>query len=267
MNKRKMWTGIVVGGLAALILTVGATTAFAQATETDTQGRGQAIMQGVAGRLGERFGGRGERGGWMGDDDGFGRGGMRLGGELLANALGITEDELQTAMETAHAQAIQQAVDAGLITQAQADQMQGGGRMRGLHLGDAADEDAIDMDALLAEALGITPAELQEAKDNALDLGVEAGLITQEQANQATAMQQIGEAVRQAADQAIQEAVDAGLLTQEQADAMLSHGPGGFGWPGGPGEFGEPGEFGGRGHGHGHGMHPFGQPDSSDDQQ
>lgn len=267
MSKRKIWTGVIVGGLAALILTAGATTAFAQATETDAHGRGSAIMQSLGERFGEQFGERfGGRGGRMHDDAGeFGRGGMRLGGELLANALGITEDELQAAMETAREQAIQQAVDAGLITQEEADQMLEGGRFRGMHLLSATGEDEIDTEALLADALGITPEELQAAKDNALELGVEAGLITQEQADQATAMQQIGAAVRQAAEQAIQEAVDAGLLTQEQADAMSSHGARGFGRHGGPGGFGEPGEFGGRGHGHG--MHPFGQPDSTDDPQ
>ena len=52
------------------------------------------------------------------------RGGPIAGGTQLADALGITVDELQAAMDEAHAARLAQAVENGRITQEQADMMQ-----------------------------------------------------------------------------------------------------------------------------------------------
>jgi predicted transcriptional regulator len=120
--------------------------------------------------------------------------------QLLADALGITVDELQAAYETARAAAIEQAVTEGLITREQADEMLvwGGTGRRGFgffgfHRGPkGVPASAIDEQALLADALGITVDELQAAR---------------EEANQA----------------AIEQAVAEGLITQEQADEMQAH--------------------------------------------
>jgi hypothetical protein len=122
---------------------------------------------------------------------------------LLADALGITVAELQTAREEAHIAAIQQAVDEGLITQAQADQLLlgGGFGFRGkpgffggheAFGGRGAFGGVIDHEALLADALGITAEEFRTAN-------------------------------QQARTAAIQQAVDEDLITQAQADLMLGH--------------------------------------------
>lgn len=172
------------------------------------------------------------------------RGGPLGGGAsdtYLAEALGITADELQAAQQTANEAAIDQALAQGLITQAQADalkersgQFDRGGR--GFHGFFGMDDATIDMDALLAEALGVTTDELAaarvEAQDLALAAAVEAGNITQEQADQMKAQQALNtyldeqgwqDQVRSLYENLVNQAVQAGVITQEQADAILSN--------------------------------------------
>ncbi len=172
------------------------------------------------------------------------RGGPMGGGAsdtYLAEALGITADELQTAQQAANEAAIDQALAQGLITQAQADALKAssdtfGRGGRGFHGFLGADDSAIDMDALLAEALGITTDELAaarvEAQDLALAAAVEAGSITQEQADQMKAEQALKtyldeqglqDQVRSLYENLVNQAVQAGVLTQEQADTLLSN--------------------------------------------
>jgi len=133
-----------------------------------------------------------------GGPGGFGRGGIMApdtNNTYLADALGITTDELATAQEEATTAALDQAVEEGLITQAQADSIkENGARFPGAHgLFGHFGSSTIDMEALLADALGITTDELQaartEASSTALDAAVEAGDITQEQADQMKAHQ------------------------------------------------------------------------------
>jgi hypothetical protein len=187
----------------------------------------------------------------------------------LAEALGITADELQAAEETAYEAAIDQALEQGLITQAQADTLKeqagttgrfGGRGLKGF-LGLAGDT-TIDMDALLADALGITVDELTtartEAQDLALAAAVEDGRITQEQADQIKAEQALKtylneqgfeDQVRTLYESLVDQAVQAGVITQAQADAILANqGTRGlFGPHGGMGGFGGRGGFEGRG--------------------
>ena len=173
------------------------------------------------------------------------RGGPMGGGAsdtYLAEALGITADELQTAQQTAYEAAIDQALAQGLITQAQADALNErsdtfgrfDGRMAHGMFGLA--DDTIDMDALLADALGVTADELNaarvEAQALALAAAVESGRITQEQADQMKARQALqtymqeqgfGDQMRSLYESLVQQAVQAGVITQEQADAILSN--------------------------------------------
>jgi hypothetical protein len=121
----------------------------------------------------------------------------------LAEALGISVEELQAAQDAAWQKAIDQAVEKGLLTEEQAQAMKengaqsgrghkgapGGEGMRGW-LGDG--EDQIDMDALLAAELGISVEALDTAR-------------------------------QEASQAAIQAAIESGDLTQEQADLMLAH--------------------------------------------
>ena len=121
----------------------------------------------------------------------------------LANALGITVDQLNAAHTQAHNQVIQEALNQGLITQAQADAMWNGtSGHRGL--GRILHNSNIDKQTLLANALGISVEQLQAAHTTAHS-------------------------------QALQEAVAAGCITQARADQILSNGTTGSGWHGGRG--------------------------------
>ncbi len=150
--------------------------------------------------------------------------------QFLADALGITVDELDAARSAAKDAALDQAVAEGLLTQEQADAIRNGeGRGLGIRP-PRGQESTIDMRALLADALGITVDELeaaeQAARDASLAQAVADGVITQEEAD----LMQARGALREFAaggdyaslEAAAQAAVDAGALTQEQADLILS---------------------------------------------
>lgn len=108
----------------------------------------------------------------------------------LAQALGITVEELQTAYSAAQEKALEQAVEQGLLTQEQADAIKarGGFFGRGFKHGGLLGKDAqIDFEALLADALNITVEELQVARQQAYDAAladaVKNGDLTQEEAD------------------------------------------------------------------------------------
>lgn len=139
----------------------------------------------------------------------FGRhGGMLFGGDLdydtfLADALGISVEELEAARESANEAALAEAIASGYLSEEQADMIQARDALK----------DYIDKEALLAEALGISIDELQAAREE--DKGL------------STLMEELGleaadvrENLQAAYQVAIQEAVDAGVITQEQADQI-----------------------------------------------
>lgn len=151
---------------------------------------------------------------------------------LLAQALGISVEALQTARETANQAAIDQAIAEGLITQEQADEMKARKDLQSY----------LDRDVLLAEALGLTVEELETAyaeNKTLSDLLKESGL------DAATARSKLIEAYHNALAQAVQD----GVITQEQADEMPNEPGSWFGGRGGCGGFGrgDMGKFGGRG--------------------
>lgn len=201
----------------------------------------------------------------------------------LADALGISVEELQTAQTTAYQAGVDQALAEGLITQAQADQLKsstGVGRsLRGFAFGFVFGPDSgIDQESLLANALGVTVDELSAAREKAqaarIAQAVTDGVITQEEADQMAARQalqayidpqtitaealgisvdtlqtyqgegqtmseilaQTGQtasefvAARQAAyEAAVQKAVTDGVITQAQADQAILEGSHAFG--------------------------------------
>jgi hypothetical protein len=112
---------------------------------------------------------------------------------LLAEALGITVDDLEAAKEAAWQAGVEQMLEAGLITEAQAEQLLStpfAGRGFGHHGGGfmfGGIDERPDRDALLAEALGISVANLEAAQAEAEAAGlaekVAAGILTQEQAD------------------------------------------------------------------------------------
>ncbi len=120
---------------------------------------------------------------------------------FLAEALGISVDELQTAQQEAQDAALQAALDQGLITQEQYDAMIL--RAGGLHFGRGikdlrgkggfGPDSGIDHDALLADALSISVDELdaarQQAQESALEQAIADGSITQEEVDQMRARQ------------------------------------------------------------------------------
>ena len=144
---------------------------------------------------------------------------------LLADALGITVEELQAAQDKAHEAAVQQAVDEGLITQDQADTMVAGYKLRNY----------VDRDAVMAKALGISVEELQAARDEGKPVAV---IIYEQGLDPAT----LRTNMQSAYEETIQQAVADGVITQEQADKITAgagfgfgpdgfHGKGGFGGP------------------------------------
>ncbi len=153
--------------------------------------------------------------------------------EDLASALGINVDELATAQQQAYTAAIDQALEKGLITQAQADALKQrenafpfAGRWNGW-----LSQNGVDYDALLADALGITPEKLQEARTQAfnarIDQAVADGKLSQEQADlmkgrRALAADETFRASMQSAfESAVKAAVSSGVITQAQADQIL----------------------------------------------
>jgi len=183
----------------------------------------------------------------------------------LAQALGISETDLQAAQVKAHNAAIDAAVKAGNITQSQADALKNGSRGLRLDLGvSAAYQQKLQADALNTTVDKLQAAELT-AQNSELAQAVTDGRITQAQADMRVARQALQKYI---ADKglfasAVQAAVTDGVLTQTQADAILNQaksglgglgffnfGGRGFGGPGGFGGLGGPAFGGGRG-GHG----------------
>jgi uncharacterized protein (DUF433 family) len=165
-KKNKIWK--VFAGLLVLAVALGAS-AFAIPTLASEVSDGLAHM-GFPGRPGK------------GGDQTY-----------LADALGITVEELEAAQQAASEKALDLAVVEGLLTQEEADAMKTlgmGWRGKGFaKRGEAQVESAIDPDALLADELGISAEDLQAAR-------------------------------QESAEAAMQDAIENGDLTQEQVDMM-----------------------------------------------
>ncbi|MCH8095124.1 MAG: hypothetical protein J4N76_03270 [Chloroflexi bacterium] len=120
---------------------------------------------------------------------------------LLAEALGISVEELEAAQQAAFETSIAAAVEEGKITQEQADQiLEGNGTFKrgfgmrgsGMHgLGHGGLGSGNNYNSLLAEELGIRAEELQEAHQSANETALEQlvveGILTEEQAENARA--------------------------------------------------------------------------------
>jgi hypothetical protein len=137
MNFKTKWTPWLLASIAALVLAVGVATVYPQTTQAAEIA--ETAIHSVA-----RWGGWGR-----GNQDG-----------LLAEALGISEDELADARDSAQAAALAEAVEAGEITQEEADLLLARQAFR---------------DYLAEQAQAEYTATIQAA--------VEAGAITQEQAD------------------------------------------------------------------------------------
>lgn len=181
----------------------------------------------------------------------------------LAAALGITEDELTSAYAKATSTALAEAVESGVITQTEADEISAAEdfsassrRWRGWF-----SQNGIDYETHLAEALGISVADLQAAKQTAyfanLDQAVTDGTLTADQAELIKGQYLLkndaafDSTMQSAFESAVAQAVEDGVITQAQADLILENSANLGGWR----AFGR----GGHGPGGGHGRH--GSPD------
>ncbi len=150
--------------------------------------------------------------------------------KLLADALGISVETLEDAQEKAQQSALDQAVEKGYLTQKEADLMMARYRL----------QKYIDPQAILAEALGMSVADLQAAFEDGKTL---RELMDEKDLTAA----ELREAQQAAYEKAIQAALADGVITQEQADLFLNYrffgfGPfGGFRRGGRHGGFGMPG--------------------------
>ncbi|GAP09619.1 hypothetical protein BECAL_00769 [Bellilinea caldifistulae] len=217
MKNKKVWIGISIGALA-LMLAIGLATQAVQSVSAS------ALPQ-----IGGPFGG--------------GRGMMGPNaGEALAQALGITTDDLNNAYQQAVQSAVQEGLDKGLITQAQADAiLNGTGRFGGRGMLGWLFQNGVDFEAHLAKALGISVDELQAAYTKAAEIRLEQavadGRITEEEANLLRARHALfnnetfQNSMQAAFENAVKEAVTNGVITQAQADLILQQG--GFGMRGG----------------------------------
>lgn len=219
--KRKVLVGGLLLGALAVMLVMGVTTfqtiqaAAATGTETETDDTTQAAPIGKDGR-GERLGG--------------------VTDEYLAEALGITTDELSAARQSAWEAGLAQAVEQGLITQAQADEFLSSGKTPSIngHSRGWLAESGIDFEALLADELGISVDELESAyataRNASIDQAVADGSLTEEQASliksryALLADQKFQDSMQSAYEAAVQQAVEDSVITQEQADLILAQG-------------------------------------------
>ncbi len=198
-----------LGGVVALAI-AGAALMFSQPTQAAESDLAVLALADVDDVLHPGPNGRGRPGGF-GDQS------------FLLDELGITQEEFDAAREAARSAAIDQAVEAGLLTAEQGERLkeQNGFGPRGL--GQRGAKQGIDMDALMAEALGITVEEWTTAKENAraaaLVQALADGLITQEQID----LMEAARALRGTIDKDAIMADVLGVSVEEVAAARSNH--------------------------------------------
>lgn len=251
---KNFWTKIAAGGLAVLALGIGVAATSAQTVAQDpvdaaplvtesgtllhTHGRGRghgprfvdpaAMQETIADALGIT----------VAELEAAHADGIKL--DELAESVGVDIESVELAVEAAQIEAINAAVADGTITQATADAMLEKLELRRLAR-EILDRDVLE--ATLAEALGITVAELEAAKAD----GVRLPELAEQQGVTVDDVQATMEAKR---TELIEAAVDAGTITAEQGEALQSlceGGRGGFGHGGRGGRGGHGGRGGFRG--------------------
>ena len=175
----------------------------------------------------------------------------------LADALGISVDDLNTAYQNAYTAALEDAVSQGLITQTQADSLttDGSAFPFGNRWDSWLSQYGIDFNTYLADALGIGVDTLKAASQTAyntnIDQMVADGKLSQEQADLKEGQYALyndstfQSSMQSAFSAAVNAAVSSGVITQDQADQILSNSDNMF-MPG-------MGDRGGRGGPHGRG--------------
>ena len=137
----------------------------------------------------------------------------------LAEQQGVSLEDVRAAMEAAKADAVAQAVADGLITEAQGERIlshEGRPRFRGKPGLMAEIFNREDAQAAVADALGMTVAELEAAHENGATI---AELAEQ----QGVSPEEVRAAVETARNEAIDDALASGLITEEQAEMLRDH--------------------------------------------
>jgi hypothetical protein len=196
MEKGKRLTFLLVGAVAVLVIGLIGSIALAQEATPEPETPAQAETTPDVDDI-PRLRGFGHWGG-------LGRHGDSTWLTYLAEALGITVDELEDAQERAYGAWLDDAVEQGQLTQEQADEVLAARALKAY----------VDKDAILAEALGMTVEELETAlaSQSLSDLMAERGI-------DAATLQANAQAAYEAA---VQRAVADGVITQAQADEMLN---------------------------------------------
>ncbi|MDX1416314.1 MAG: hypothetical protein R3293_19100 [Candidatus Promineifilaceae bacterium] len=200
----KLAKTIVMGLVVVLVMSLGVAAVFAQDDTTPSTPAKPALPFG----------------------HGRGRGGAN--DEALAEALGITVEELEAARQQVAVERIAQAVEEDLLTQDQANTM----------LAMMALKDYIDREAIMAEVLGLSIDEFSAARED--------GTLRELLSNIAPA--ELEASMRAATEEAISDAVADNVITQEQADLVLEQIENGLGQHR---RFGGHRDFGGVGRGFG----------------
>ena len=214
---------VIISLIVVFVLALGAIAVLAQ---DDSPTPDAPALPGMP--FGHGFGFRGHHG--------FGR----FGGETdrqaeLADALGITVEELEAAQQKVLADNLAQMVEDGFLTQDQANSMLAMDALRRY----------LDHEAIMAEALGLSVEEIEAARED----GTLFELMAEQMAN--TTPAEMHEKMQQAMSDALDQAVADNVITAEQAELVRDRLVSGYGMHGG---FGRGHGFGGR-HGFGgHGM-------------
>lgn len=218
MEKRKSWMRLLIGGAAATAVVAAMAASTLTPDIVSAQNAEQAESQE------QRFGPRGQ-----GGERGFGERGDKGAdrGQYLADALGITADELDAAQTAVAEAAIAQAVEDGVIAQEQADRMADrsgnfGGRapMMGGH---GFDKGSVDHEALLAGELGISVEELQAAQEKAQRAGIDQAVADGDLSAEQADLMLAGQALREYVDhEAVLEQVFG--MTMEELEAAREDG-------------------------------------------
>ena len=223
MKSRKKWLYLILGGIGALVIVFGAGFISVQAV-----GASPLILGEGPGRPGDPSGEY---------------------AEALAEALGISVDELHTAQESVHDARFAEAVESGMITEEQvaqfADHQRSGYPIRGRFMGE-------EFMTALAEELGISLEELERAQaqvqEDFIAQGVQEGVISTDQVEMIKARNAVRAYMRDglhdAMESAIERALADGAISSDQADLLRDRMEGGFPdrgvFKGDPGYFGKP---------------------------
>lgn len=145
---------------------------------------------------------------------------------FLADALGISESELQDAQAAAHLEAVEIALQEGLVTEQQAEKIVAGIVLR----------DYLDQESVVGEMLGMSKEELKNAHAD----GQRMPEILEELDLEPSDLR---EAMQEAFEDAVKEALDDGAINDEQAEFLLEKSAEGraVGEPGGLRGWGKPG--------------------------